>query len=151
MGEDNRLAMKAVFEIDTPLGLVAIHRAEGREPEAAGWIQVAERSCFPRLETSRILKPVDDLPVWSVSCFLTRRSFRKQGLLLEAACSFARDNEAQLSAGLCLDGPPRCLRPRRVRGSCTAIFNAADHAKDAVAIVGLTCFDWGPFSLQMVN
>ena len=109
MGEANRLAMKTVFDSDDrPPGLVAIHTAEGQETQTVGWIQVAERHRFPRIESSRIFKPVDDLPVWSVSCFLIRRPFRKQRLsvrLLEAACSFARGNGATMIEGYPIDTP----------------------------------------------
>ncbi len=109
MGDANRQAMKAIFESgDRPPGLVAVHHAEGDQPKAVGWIQVAERHRFPRMEASRILKPVDDQPVWSVSCFLIQRPFRKQGLsvqLLEAACDFARAHGAEMIEGYPIDTP----------------------------------------------
>ena len=45
-----------------------------------------------RLDRSRLLEPVDDLPVWSVSCFFIRAGRRRQGLtaaLIEAAKAYA--------------------------------------------------------------
>ena len=61
-GDGNRAAMARVFAAERPPGLVGI-----LEGQAVGWIQIAERSAFPALERSRILKPVDAVPVWSVA------------------------------------------------------------------------------------
>lgn len=70
--------------------------------DVAGWIQVDERSAFPRLATSRVLKPVDDLPVWSVACFLVKKPYRGRGValaLLEGACRFAEQHGAPALEG----------------------------------------------------
>lgn len=103
MGESNRRLMQALFETGAVPGLVA--RQDGG---AVGWIQVAPRSAFPRLERSRILQPVDDKPVWNVSCFLVHKAVRRQGLsrrLLEATCDFARDRGAAILEGYPIDTP----------------------------------------------
>ena len=53
-----------------------------------------------------MLKPLDQQPVWSISCFLVDKRFRKQGLslkLLEAACDFARDRGATILEGYPVD------------------------------------------------
>jgi GNAT superfamily N-acetyltransferase len=49
----------------------------------AGWVAVEPRSEYPRLARSRVLKPVDDAEVWSVTCFFTARSFRRKGITVE--------------------------------------------------------------------
>ena len=85
-GEPNRLAMRAIVEGGEAPGLIAYE-----DGQPIGWISVAPRPSFPRLETSRVLKPIDDQLVWSVSCFLIAKSHRRQGIatqLLEAACAF---------------------------------------------------------------
>lgn len=67
-----------------------------------GWLQVAPREEFPRLSSSRILKPVDDLPVWAVTCFLVEKGRRRQGVagaLLNGACTFARARGAPAVEG----------------------------------------------------
>jgi len=49
---------------------------------------VEPRENYPVLNNSRILKPLDDIPVWSVTCFFVARKYRSQGLtvaLLKAA------------------------------------------------------------------
>jgi GNAT superfamily N-acetyltransferase len=56
--------------------------------EPVGWCAVAPREAYSALARSRILQPVDDKPVWSVSCLFVRKDRRKQGLsvqLLRAA------------------------------------------------------------------
>ena len=105
MGDGNRAAMKALFDRGHIPGLVA-----WRAGEAVGWIQVDERNAFPRLASSRVLKPLDQQPVWSISCFLVDKRFRKQGLslkLLEAACQFARDRGATILEGYPVDSPKK--------------------------------------------
>ena len=57
---------------------------------------------FSTLERSRILKPVDDQPVWSVVCFFVKRPSRRQGLtvqLLKAAVEYAKSNGAKIVEG----------------------------------------------------
>ncbi len=97
MGEKNRRAMKAVFKSGEVPGLIALN---GKDP--VGWIQLAPREKFPRLENSRILKPVDDQKVWSVSCFLVHKTHRRHGVslaLLQAACDFAKESGARIVEG----------------------------------------------------
>ncbi|MEI7846097.1 MAG: GNAT family N-acetyltransferase [Chloroflexota bacterium] len=48
-----------------------------------GWIAVEPRNEYPRLARSRVLKPVDDAEVWSVTCFFTARSHRRKGITVE--------------------------------------------------------------------
>jgi GNAT superfamily N-acetyltransferase len=86
-GEPNREALKALVMGDEPPGLLAYV-----EDQPAGWCAVAPRADFPVLARSRVLKPVDDLPVWSVVCFFVARPYRRQGLgvaLLQAAVDYA--------------------------------------------------------------
>lgn len=98
-GDANKADIKTLAESDLPPGLIA--RIDG---EPAGWISVAPRAAFKRLESSRVLKPVDDAPVWSVSCFLIAKAHRRKGValaLLEAACDFVRER-----GGIALEGYP---------------------------------------------
>ncbi len=102
-GSGNRDAMKRIFDSGQVPGLVA--KQDGR---TVGWIQVDRRSAFPRLQNSRVLKPVDEQDVWSVSCFLVDKSVRRQGVsgaLLMAACEFAKENGATIIEGYPIDTP----------------------------------------------
>lgn len=68
-------------------GLVAY---VGGEP--AGWCNVGPRSAMQRLVRSTTIRPVDDLPVWSVVCFVVRTGYRRRGLadeLLHEAVVYA--------------------------------------------------------------
>ncbi|MFN0069247.1 MAG: N-acetyltransferase family protein, partial [Limisphaerales bacterium] len=84
----NRAALRRLVGRPVAPGLLAY--AAG---EPAGWIALAPRSEYPRLDRSRVLAPVDDAPVWSVTCFFVARAHRGCGLmrtLLEAAADYAR-------------------------------------------------------------
>ena len=123
MGAGNRAAMKALFEAGEVPGLVAYHDAV-----AVGWIQVAPRAEFPRLERSRVLQPVDDLPVWSVSCFLVDKRFRRTGLsvqLLRAACDFAQERGAEVLEGYPIDTPKKSYPPVYAWTGFAGAFQAA--------------------------
>jgi len=96
-GEANRQAMKAVAAEAVAPGLLAY---DGGQP--VGWISVAPRARFPRLENSRVLARVDDEEVWSVTCFLIAKSHRRRGIatgLLEAACDFVRGHGGKIVEG----------------------------------------------------
>ena len=85
-GAGNRRAMKALVESGTEPGILAY-----AGDRAVGWCSVAPREEYIRLGSSRILKPVDDVPVWSVSCLFIAREFRNRGVsvaLLKAAIDF---------------------------------------------------------------
>jgi len=88
-GEGNRMAMKAIVDSGHVPGILAYH-----EGHPVGWCSVAPREEFPRLERSRMLKPVDGEPVWSVVCFFIAKSYRRRGVagrLLQAALDYVRD------------------------------------------------------------
>lgn len=101
-GEGNRGSMKALFDGDNEVSNVPPGLLAYDGDQAVAWCSVAPRRQFRRLESSRVLKPVDDEEVWSVSCFLIRKSHRKQGLsllLLEAACDFVREQGGRIIEG----------------------------------------------------
>jgi GNAT superfamily N-acetyltransferase len=59
-----------------------------------GWCGVAVRTETPRLLRSRTIPAVDDLPVWSIGCFLVRPGYRRRGVaraLLGAVVDAARE------------------------------------------------------------
>jgi GNAT superfamily N-acetyltransferase len=91
-GDRNRTAFRAIVEAGPPPGLLAY--VEG---EPVGWCQVTPRAALPTLDRSRLLKPVDDRPVWSLSCFFIKAGHRRRGLsavLIEAARDHARRSGA---------------------------------------------------------
>lgn len=63
-----------------------------RDGVPVGWCHVAPRSEIPRLVASRLIRPVDDLPVWSIVCLVVRAGHRRQGVtrhLVEGAVAHA--------------------------------------------------------------
>ncbi len=87
-GAGNKRAFKKVVDQGPPPGVLAYAGAE-----SVGWCAVAPRVAYPRLARSRVLVPLDDTPVWSVSCFFVARAWRRCGVtsgLLEAAARYAR-------------------------------------------------------------
>lgn len=92
-GNERKAAMKALVASGQPPGLLAY--VDG---EPAGWVSLDPRERFTMLRYSRMYVPVDDLPVWTIVCFVVGRRFRRQGLmaqLLDAAVSYARENGAR--------------------------------------------------------
>src|SRR6266545_4776535 len=58
----NRRALKKLTASKVPPGML-LYSGD----EVVGWCSIAPRADFVRLEASRVLAPVDDKPVWSVS------------------------------------------------------------------------------------
>ena len=96
-GDGNREAMRALVSNNNKPGLIAY--ANG---EPAGWCAVSPRERYVRLKSSRVLQPVDNQSVWSVTCFFVSRQYRRCGIsvaLLEAAADFARKRGGNILEG----------------------------------------------------
>ncbi|MBI2956279.1 MAG: GNAT family N-acetyltransferase, partial [Acidobacteria bacterium] len=76
-----------------------------------GWVALAPRPSYPVLGRSRVLQPVDEKPVWSITCFFVAKGYRGRGVateLLKAAVRYAKRRGARL-----VEGYP--FEPRRGR------------------------------------
>jgi GNAT superfamily N-acetyltransferase len=96
-GAGNKRAMKRLVESGPPPGLLAY--ADGRP---VAWCALAPRETYHALSNSRILKPVDDQPVWSVVCFFVAKPYRRRGFstrLLDEAAKYARKQGARIVEG----------------------------------------------------
>ena len=96
-GARNRAALRRLVETGPPPGILAY---DGDTP--IGWCAVAPRTEYVRLARSRVLKPIDDVPVWSVSCLFVARPSRRRGVsvaLLRAAAAFAGEQGARVVEG----------------------------------------------------
>ena len=96
-GPGNKRALKKIVSAGRKPGIIAYL---GMEP--IGWCAVARREDYIALERSRILKPVDDKAVWSISCLFIKRPYRRQGVsvqLLRAAVDFAARRGAKVVEG----------------------------------------------------
>jgi GNAT superfamily N-acetyltransferase len=96
-GPGNKRAFKRLIMKGEAPGVIAY---DGRAP--VGWCAVAPRRVYSFLERSRVLRPLDAEPVWSVSCLFVLKPYRRQGLssrLLEAAAAFAARRGALIVEG----------------------------------------------------
>jgi GNAT superfamily N-acetyltransferase len=96
-GEKNKRAMNALVKAGEVPGILAY--LEGRP---VAWCSVAPRESFSGLERSRILKPVDGQPVWSIVCFFIAKEHRRKGLsikLLKAAIEYVRKRGGRIVEG----------------------------------------------------
>lgn len=96
-GSGNKRAFQKIVKRGPPPGLVAY--ADG---QPVAWCALAPRENYPALGRSRILKPVDERPVWSVTCMFIAKAFRKKGVsvqLLSAAADYAMRQGAEIIEG----------------------------------------------------
>lgn len=87
-GAGNRRAMKALIQSGEIPGILALS-----EDKPVAWCSVALRDHFPALGRSRILKPLDELPVWSISCLFVEKQYRRKGLssrMIKAAVDYVK-------------------------------------------------------------
>ena len=86
--ELNKTAFRNVAESGPPPGLLAF---DG--DLAVGWCQITPRDAVPWLDRTRRLRRVDDVPVWSITCFYIRKGYRRKGVtsvLIAAALKMAK-------------------------------------------------------------
>jgi GNAT superfamily N-acetyltransferase len=96
-GERNKAALKKIVKSGQVPGVLAY--SEGR---AIAWCSIGPRETFPALERSRVLKRIDDKPVWSVVCLFIAKAFRRRGVsvaILKAAVAYAKRKGAKMVEG----------------------------------------------------
>lgn len=96
-GAGNKRRMKRLVESGPSPGILAYHG-----DEAVGWCAVAPRATYPGLARSRVLKPVDERPVWSITCLFVRKDWRNRGVsatLLAAAADHVRAHGGTIVEG----------------------------------------------------
>ena len=91
-------ALKILVEDETRMpGLLAYINER-----PVGWCAISPKNSYARLINSRVIKPVDDQPVWSIVCFFIHKDFRGQGIastLLQAATKYAIEQGAPVVEG----------------------------------------------------
>jgi GNAT superfamily N-acetyltransferase len=96
-GAGNKKGMHKLVKAGEPIGIIGYYKSE-----PVGWCAVAPREKYPRLENSKVLAPIDDKPVWSISCFFVEREYRKMGVsteLLKGAVAYAKKMKASIIEG----------------------------------------------------
>ena len=87
-GDINRQALHEIVLKGPSPGLLAFCN-----DTPVGWCQVTPRNALPWLDRTWRLKRIDDLPVWSLSCFFVRKDLRRSGVassLISSALEVAR-------------------------------------------------------------
>lgn len=85
-------AARALCEREHPPGVVTYL---GGLP--VGWCNIGPRAEIPRLRDSTLMRPVDDLPVWSIVCVVVRSGYRRRGVtrhLIDGAVEYAASHGA---------------------------------------------------------
>lgn len=93
-GELNKYAMKHLVDNNEDIGVLAYI-----DGEPIGWCAAAPREKYVRLENSKILKRIDNNPVWSITCLFLQKGARRKGIsteLIKAAVSFCKLREASI-------------------------------------------------------
>jgi GNAT superfamily N-acetyltransferase len=101
-----RAKLKALVDAGRPPGLIGYR---GRTP--VGWVSIGPRDDYAKLRRSPVMKAVDDMPVWSIVCFVVPAQYRGQGLarrLLEGAIDYAARRGATAVEAYPVDKPGRC-------------------------------------------
>ena len=124
---ENRAVLEKATRTDARRG-----RAPGliayRDGEAIGWVSLAPREDFERLEHSTVLARVDDRPVWSIVCFVVGRKSRGRGVaqaLLAAAIDYARDHGATLLEAYPVDTSSGRIPSANAYGGTLAMYERA--------------------------
>jgi GNAT superfamily N-acetyltransferase len=118
--KSNRAAFREIVKRGPPPGLLAF---DG--DVAVGWCQVTPRDRVPQLHRQRRLARVDDVPVWSISCFYVRKAYRRQGVtsvLIAAALTAAKHAKAPALEAYPLD---RGLSPSATSTGTVSTFERA--------------------------
>ncbi len=119
----NRARLETLTRDGPPPGLVAY--LDGR---AVGWVSLAERERFERLEHAQLLARVDGRPVWSIVCFVVSRRHRQGGVasaLLDAAVAFAKDRGATLLEAYPVDTGGQKIAAAKAYHGTLAMFERA--------------------------
>ena len=91
-GGDREQAMRRLCERENPPGVVTY-----LDGTPVGWCNVGPRADIPRLVSSTLIRPVDDVPVWSIICLVVRGGHRRSGVtahLIEGAVEYAASRGA---------------------------------------------------------
>jgi GNAT superfamily N-acetyltransferase len=96
-GLGNKKAIHKLVKENEPIGIIGY---AGKKP--AAWCAVAPREKFVRLENSRVLKKIDEQPVWSITCFFILKEYRRKGLsseVLKCAIDYCKKKKVKILEG----------------------------------------------------
>ncbi|HXH78230.1 GNAT family N-acetyltransferase [Nocardioides sp.] len=106
LGDGSReSAARALAAGETSFGVVTY-----RDSVPVGWCHIAPREDITRLAASALIRPIDDLAVWSIICVVVRGGHRRQGVtehLIEGAVAYAASQGAPAVETYPVDPPGR--------------------------------------------
>ena len=97
--EEHRCVLRERVESGQPPGLLAY-----RDGEPVAWVSVEPRESFEAFEYARVYKPIDDTPVWTVTCFYMDERVRGEGM--QAHLLAAVKEHVATSGGVAVEGYP---------------------------------------------
>jgi GNAT superfamily N-acetyltransferase len=121
-GYETRQMHKSIVDSGVVTGLLAYLHGE-----VVGWIAIEPRGAYPKLAHARALQPVDDQPVWSVTCFFVSKNSRRQGIaieLLKAAVDYVRQQGGRIVEGYPVDAQKDMPAPFIYTGTASAFEQA---------------------------
>lgn len=121
-GDRARQMQKSVVDSKKVPGLIAYS-----DGYPVGWIAIEPRSEYPKLAHSRVLAPVDDEEVWSVTCFFVEKRNRKKGIaveLLRAAILHVENQGGKIIEGYPVDSKENQPAPFVFTGTASAFVKA---------------------------
>jgi GNAT superfamily N-acetyltransferase len=104
-GSNNKEGLRTLVRSGGMPGLVGYS-----DGSPVGWISLGPREDYRRLERSRVMKPVDGTPVWSIVCTYVAKAYRGKGYqhkLLAGAIDYARDQGVRMLEAYPVDKPQR--------------------------------------------
>jgi GNAT superfamily N-acetyltransferase len=96
-GDRNRQMQKSIVDAKVVPGLIAYF-----EGYPIGWVAIEPRSQYPKLAHARVLKPIDDQEVWSITCLFVEKKHRRRGVtvaLIKAAVEHAGSSGGRIVEG----------------------------------------------------
>ncbi len=98
------------------------------EDKPVGWCGLGPRSGMERLMRSRTIPLVDEVPVWSIVCFVVKASHRRQGIghaLLAGVIDYARASGAPALEAYPVDPVGARISPTLAFVGTTGMFESA--------------------------
>ncbi|HNB37415.1 MAG TPA: GNAT family N-acetyltransferase [Anaerolineales bacterium] len=108
-GGNNRQMQKSIVDKKNVPGLLAYS-----EGYPVGWVAVEPRSQYPRLAHSKVLAPIDEQEVWSITCMFVEKKQRRKGIsaaLIQAAAEYAASQGAQIVEGYPIETQEKSAPP----------------------------------------
>lgn len=102
---DREQAMRRLCEREHPPGVVTY-----ADDVPVGWCNIGPRGEIPVLTKSRLIRPIDDVAVWSIVCVVVRTGHRRRGVtsrLLDGAVAYAAEYGAPAVEAYPVDPPGR--------------------------------------------